>query len=108
MNNDAVARWTPTGISGVMLDLVTVMWSSLGGRIDDVQADVRELRGEMSEIRGETSEINARVGRIDDVQADVRELRGEVSEISTRVGRIEGILEATVQNRASELTANAQ
>ena len=84
MDNDAVAKWTPTGISGVMLVVMVVMWSSLGGRIDDVQADVRELRGEVSEVRG------------------------EMSEISTRVGRIEGILEATAQDRASELTANAQ
>ena len=77
MNNDVIAKWTPTGISGLMLVLMAVMWSSLSGRIDDVQADVRDLRSQMSEM-------------------------------NTRVGRIEGILEVTVRDRASETTANAQ
>ena len=77
MNNDVIAKWTPTGISGLILILMAVMWSSLSGRIDDVQADVRDLRGQMSEM-------------------------------NTRFGRIEGILEVTVRDRASETTANAQ
>ena len=50
MNNDVIAKWTPTGISGLILVLMAVMWSSLSGRIDDVQADVRDLRGQMSEM----------------------------------------------------------
>lgn len=68
MNNGFVARWSPTGVSGIVLMFVILMGNSMNDRLDDLQAEVRSLHTEMSEL-------------------------------NARVGRIEGILEATVRNR---------
>ena len=60
MNNGFVARWSPTGVSGIVLLFVIVMVNSMNDRIDDLQAEVRSLRTEMSEL-------NTRVGRIEGI-----------------------------------------
>ena len=60
MNNGFVARWSPTGVSGIVLIFVIIMGNSMNSRIDDLQAEVRSLRTEMSEL-------NARVGRIEGI-----------------------------------------
>lgn len=60
MNNGFVARWSPTGVSGIVLIFVIIMGNSMNSRIDDLQAEVRSLRTEMSEL-------NTRVGRIEGI-----------------------------------------
>lgn len=60
MNNGFVARWSPTGVSGIILMFVIITGNSMNSRIDDLQAEVRSLRTEMSEL-------NTRVGRIEGI-----------------------------------------
>lgn len=60
MNNGFVARWSPTGVSGIVLMFVIIMGNSMNGRIDDLHTEVRSLRAEMSEL-------NTRVGRIEGI-----------------------------------------
>lgn len=60
MNNGIVARWSPAGVSGIVLMFVIVIVNSMNDRIDDLQAEVRSLRTEMSEL-------NTRVGRIEGI-----------------------------------------
>ena len=60
MNIGFVARWGPTGVSGIILMFVIMTGNSMNSRIDDLQAEVRSLRAEMSEL-------NTRVERIEGI-----------------------------------------
>ena len=74
---------TGIGLATLLLMLIGMMFrqnANVNARIDDVQADIRDLRADVqSDIRGLRADVQADIRDLRaDVQSDIRDLRADV------------------------------